>query len=172
MTLGEKLQRLRKEQGWTQEELAARLNISRQAISKWESGASVPDTENVIQISRLFHVSTDSLLLDEWEYDEHVSPASHKEDTPPKKERRFFCMVAGSILSSVSAIGLLTLGILSSVFRCVIYGSPAEPLKTGFTAFLEVYHLRWLCTLCVIGILMGLLIAILPGLPSSENRTP
>lgn len=40
MTLGEKLQRLRKEQGWTQEELAARLNISRQAISKWESGDS------------------------------------------------------------------------------------------------------------------------------------
>ena len=46
MTFGEKLQLLRKSKGWTQEQLSAQINISRQALSKWESGATMPDTEN------------------------------------------------------------------------------------------------------------------------------
>lgn len=62
MTFGEKLQALRKARGWSQEELATQINVSRQALSKWESGASVPDTENVVALSRLFGVSTDYLL--------------------------------------------------------------------------------------------------------------
>ena len=64
MNFGEKLQALRKARGWSQEELAAQINVSRQALSKWELGASVPDTENVVKISRLFGVSTDYLLLE------------------------------------------------------------------------------------------------------------
>ena len=64
MTFGEKLQALRKARGWSQEELATQINVSRQALSKWESGASVPDTENVVALSRLFGVSTDYLLLE------------------------------------------------------------------------------------------------------------
>ena len=72
MTFGEKLQALRKAQGLSQEELAQRINVSRQALSKWESGASVPDTENVIALSRLFGVSTDYLLLNEVKAPGHV----------------------------------------------------------------------------------------------------
>lgn len=53
MTFGEKLQRLRKAKGWTQEDLAAQICISRQALSKWEQGAVIPDTENVLQISKI-----------------------------------------------------------------------------------------------------------------------
>ena len=67
MTFGEKLQALRKARGWSQEELAQQINVSRQALSKWESGTSVPDTENVVALSRLFGVPTDYLLLDEME---------------------------------------------------------------------------------------------------------
>lgn len=52
MTLGEKLQKLRKAKGWTQEDLAAQISISRQALSKWEQGAVIPDTENVLQSVR------------------------------------------------------------------------------------------------------------------------
>ena len=63
MTFGEKLQALRKARSWSQEELATQINVSRQALSKRESGASVPDTENVVALSRLFGVSTDYLLL-------------------------------------------------------------------------------------------------------------
>ena len=69
MTFGEKLLKLRKERGWTQEELAAQIHISRQALSKWEQGTALPDTENVLQVSRLFGVSTDYLLNDDYESD-------------------------------------------------------------------------------------------------------
>ena len=65
MTFGEKLQYLRKEQNWTQEQLADQIGISRQSLSKWELGAATPDTEHVVRLSRLFGVSTDTLLLDD-----------------------------------------------------------------------------------------------------------
>ena len=64
MRFGEKLQALRKARGWSQEELARQINVSRQALSKWEFGAAVPDTENVVALSRLFRVTTDYLLLE------------------------------------------------------------------------------------------------------------
>ena len=60
--IGEKLSKLRKENGISQEELAEKLNISRQAISKWENNESLPDTENLIAIAKLFNVSIDFLV--------------------------------------------------------------------------------------------------------------
>ena len=65
--IGEKIQQLRKDNSMSQEELASKLTISRQAISKWELGDSIPDTENVVQLSKIFSVSTDYLLSDEHE---------------------------------------------------------------------------------------------------------
>lgn len=65
MILADKIIDLRKKSGWSQEELAAKLNVSRQAVSKWEGAQSVPDLERVLQMSRLFGVSTDYLLKDE-----------------------------------------------------------------------------------------------------------
>ena len=53
---------LRKARGMTQEQLAAALSISRQAVSKWELGEAVPETENIVQLSRFFGVTTDYLL--------------------------------------------------------------------------------------------------------------
>ena len=64
MTFGEKLKFLRKQKGFSQERLSQQLTVSRQAISKWELGESLPDTENVIQLSKLFSVSIDFLLND------------------------------------------------------------------------------------------------------------
>lgn len=62
MKINEKLISLRKEKGWSQEELANKLDISRQAISKWELGESVPDTNNMMQLSKLYGKSIDDLL--------------------------------------------------------------------------------------------------------------
>lgn len=67
MILGEKIVRLRKQRAWSQEELASQLGISRQSVSKWESGASIPDLDKIISMSRLFGVSTDYLLKEEIE---------------------------------------------------------------------------------------------------------
>ena len=67
MIFAEKLVRLRKKAGWSQEELAEQMNVSRQSVSKWEGAQSVPDLEKMIRLSRLFGVSTDYLLKDEIE---------------------------------------------------------------------------------------------------------
>ncbi len=63
--LSEKIAKLRRESGWSQEELAERLEVSRQSVSKWESGVSQPDVDRIVAMSRLFDVSTDYLLKDE-----------------------------------------------------------------------------------------------------------
>ena len=67
MILAEKIMKLRKQQGWSQEDLAIRLDISRQSVSKWESGASIPDLNKILQLSELFSVSTDFLLKEDQE---------------------------------------------------------------------------------------------------------
>jgi len=64
MKFYEKLRKLRKEKGLSQEELAEMFNVSRQSISKWESGQSYPETENMIAISEMFGVTLDSLIKD------------------------------------------------------------------------------------------------------------
>lgn len=67
MILAEKIMKLRKQQGWSQEELAVQLSVSRQSVSKWESGASIPDLDKILQLGELFGVSTDFLLKDDRE---------------------------------------------------------------------------------------------------------
>ena len=62
MTLGEKIQSLRKQHGMSQEQLADTLNVSRQAVSKWETDESQPDIDRLVEISSIFNVSTDYLI--------------------------------------------------------------------------------------------------------------
>ena len=62
MTFGEKLLELRKQNNFSQEELAEKLGVSRQAVSRWESGETMPDSPNLLQISKIFSVSADYLL--------------------------------------------------------------------------------------------------------------
>lgn len=62
MTLGDKLREIRKQAGFSQEQLADKLGVSRQAVTKWETHAGIPDIENIIAISTLFDISIDDLL--------------------------------------------------------------------------------------------------------------
>lgn len=71
MIFADKLIQLRKKSGWSQEELAEKLNVSRQSVSKWESAQSVPEIEKIVSLSKLFGVSTDYLLKDEIDNAEH-----------------------------------------------------------------------------------------------------
>lgn len=64
MNFADKLQILRKNRGYTQDELASELNLSRQAVAKWESGQGYPDVSNLICLSELFHVTVDYLVKD------------------------------------------------------------------------------------------------------------
>ena len=67
MIFADKLINERKKNGWSQEELAEKLNISRQAVSKWEGAQAIPGIQRVIAIAELFNVTTDYLLKDEYE---------------------------------------------------------------------------------------------------------
>ena len=69
--IANRLQKLRKENGYSQEELADKLGISRQAVSKWERAESSPDTDNLIVLARLYNISLDELLSDN-ESDEEI----------------------------------------------------------------------------------------------------
>lgn len=67
MIFADKIIRLRRQSGWSQEELAEQMNVTRQSVSKWEGAQAVPDLEKIVRLSELFGVSTDYLLKDELE---------------------------------------------------------------------------------------------------------
>lgn len=73
MILADKIIQLRKKNGWSQEELAEKMNVSRQSVSKWEGAQSVPDLDKILLLAQIFGVSTDFLLKDELEVEEYVS---------------------------------------------------------------------------------------------------
>ena len=75
MIFADKLIQLRKKAGWSQEELAEQMGVTRQSVSKWEGAQSVPDLEKIIHLSALFGVSTDYLLKDEIEEAERMIPS-------------------------------------------------------------------------------------------------
>ena len=78
MILADKIIYLRKKAGWSQEELAEKMEVSRQSISKWEGALSVPDMNRILKLSELFDVSTDYLLRDEMEEEEKNPAADEK----------------------------------------------------------------------------------------------
>lgn len=105
MTLGEKIIDLRKKRGLSQEDLAITLGVSRQAVSKWETGEAKPDTDKVIALAEYFEVTTDWLLRDieppaaQAGTDAHMSPAQAKAGAP-----LLLCLTLGG-----SACGLFLL---------------------------------------------------------------
>lgn len=74
MILADKIAELRKKNGWSQEELAGQLGVSRQSVSKWESASSIPDLDKILKLSAIFGVSTDYLLKDSNEPEEADFP--------------------------------------------------------------------------------------------------
>ena len=84
MSLGERIQQLRKARGLSQEQLADSLNVSRQAVSKWETDQSSPEIENILALSRVFLISTDELLGND------IAGAPGASITPAREEKRQF----------------------------------------------------------------------------------
>lgn len=102
MTIADRILTLRKSRGMSQEELADRIGVSRQAVSKWESEQSVPDLERIILLSELFEVTTDYLL-------KGIEP---EQEAPVKKE-------PGSM--AVSCVVATTLNALGIVVSCLTW---------------------------------------------------
>ena len=132
MIFADKLILLRKKAGWSQEELADQMNVTRQSVSKWEGSQSVPDLEKMLRLSELFGVSTDYLLKDEIKEVEHICPS----DDAPSLRRvsmeeanaflsvklrtaktiayaAFLCILSPIVLLILSAISESTAGVLN-----------------------------------------------------------
>ncbi len=91
MIFSDKLQVLRKSRGYTQEELAENINVSRQAVAKWECGQGYPDIMNLISLSELFHVTVDYLVKDQ-----ECNITLHKEEPSDLEELIAFRLEAGN----------------------------------------------------------------------------
>ena len=96
MILADKIILLRKKCGWSQEQLAEQLDISRQSVSKWESGMSIPDLDKIVKMSGLFGVSTDYLLKDEMD---EITPSEKDADSYDKEVKSISVEEADSYLT-------------------------------------------------------------------------
>lgn len=115
MILADKIIQLRKKSGWSQEELAHQLGVTRQSVSKWEGGQSVPDLERVLQMSRVFGVSTDYLLKDELEDSPIPVPA---EDQPEEENLRRVSMEEANAFLAVK--DRVTMPTAWATFLCIL----------------------------------------------------
>ena len=127
MILADKIIDLRKKNGWSQEELAEKLGVSRQAVSKWEGAQSVPDIQRILEMSRLFGVSTDYLLKDDMDFgSEAVTESAAEADSPLRRvdmetanaflafRRNWAPRIALAVfLCIISPVALIMLGALS-----------------------------------------------------------
>ena len=112
MDIAEKIIKLRKENGLSQEDLAEKLYVSRQAISRWENRTALPDAQNVLQISKLFNVTTDYLLNDDYESDIDIpavqTATKETEDLFSKKKRlHLIAAICFTISAFCSLMGLV-----------------------------------------------------------------
>lgn len=115
MQFGEKLIALRKQNNYSQEDLAAKIGVSRQAVSRWETGVTLPDALNLIQLSDLFHVSIDSLLRDALgREEENVVEYSAKDNqTAGKRETKAYRRdLASAVMWMFGAVFFLFGGLL------------------------------------------------------------
>lgn len=125
MILADKIIRLRKKNGWSQEELAEKMQVSRQAVSKWEGAQTAPDLEKVLMLSNLFGVTTDYLLKDEIEDEEFTD---ENDDTSVRRitlaqandflewrKSASIRIALGTFLCIIAVIPLLILGAASEV---------------------------------------------------------
>lgn len=123
MIFADKVIRLRKRNGWSQEELANKMDVSRQAVSKWEAAQTVPDIEKILKLASLFGVTTDYLLKDEIENEEYTGDGSEEavkkvtlEQAGKYLEQRKEAsskIAAATFLCVLSPLTLIVLGVLS-----------------------------------------------------------
>ena len=125
--IGTKISFCRKKAGLSQEALATRLNISRQAVSRWETGEAVPDTEKIVQLSRLFQVSTDYLLLDEIKEPLTGQNPAGIQTGPAKEKRKYLRIYFGKCLLVIGLIALAVILIGAGVY--------ADSLNRWYTAW-------------------------------------
>ena len=145
MNLGEKLFELRKEKNLSQEEVADKLNVTRQTVSKWETNQSTPDFDKIVPLCELFGISTEELLTGKkpdintvQKQEEKQEEAEEKIPTKEEVRRKSAEVVSTSVFIYVVAIALLTVAIpvlrinpivVSALFLVVVAWATARMIK-------------------------------------------
>ena len=142
MNFSDKLQKIRKENNITQEQLADKLNVSRQAVSKWESGTAYPDTEKLIQISKIFNVSLDELINDKEIHNEKI------------KKKIDFMEIVNKVIEFISKS--------ISMFFAMKFGEKLKCLFEMIILLLAMVLVAWMCNSIIIEIIRKIFI-FLPG---------
>ncbi len=165
MKLADKILNLRKQRGFSQEELAEKLNVSRQAVSRWEVGAAQPDASNILQLSKLFEVTADYLLNDDYESDNDV-PAVKSTATAAENKIQ---MIVGMCVATFGLFGNVVIYILSRFIRAMIphpvydngkiifYEYSREHLEYSYIHFVREHNLVFLTVLFWILFLAGVI---------------
>ena len=186
MTLGEKLQKLRKARGWTQEELSEKIGVSRQSLSKWESDGALPDTANIILLADLFGVTTDYLLREA----EMPAPATAPDDShtipsvvqlvPPQKKAPPTLLLLGGMLLVLGILGWLALQIAQAANPCHYLIDGRE--YTGLQGYIRTYHMQGPYYASLIAMVSGafmllyhslqLLLSKMPDTPDDDSTAP
>lgn len=117
MTLGEKITSLRNVHNLSQGDLAEKLNVSRQSVSKWETGASIPELDKLIQLSDLFHVSIDELVRAETVHSANTATTA-TENTSPINTSATSNNTHSKISSTQKIIGFILLG--AGLLCCIL----------------------------------------------------
>lgn len=135
MKLADKVLNLRKTNGMSQEDLARKLNVSRQAISRWEMGTAQPDAPNVLQLSRLFGVTTDYLLNDDYESDHDVPVVKETENTIKAEANRQLAFI---VLTGLNVIILIYQFIACFVLQNAIFSLAGTMLSIAAVVGFEL----------------------------------
>ena len=145
MALSEKLYTLRKKSGLSQEQLAEQLKVSRQAISKWESGTSSPESDKLIAISRYFNVSLDHLMKEDDNGPENTPPTEQRGPAQAANRTQRF---TGFIFCISGIICLIVWGALS-IF------APAVSNQLSDSSVITIDGNGFLLILCAAAVLVG-----------------
>ena len=128
MKLSDKIIILRKQHGMSQEDLAEKLNISRQAISRWENGSATLDASNILQLSKLFNVTTDYLLNDDFKSDNDLPKLKETKENNLKQIMIYLITLEVMVL----LMQIMATIILQNVFFVVLSIIPFVALVGGF----------------------------------------
>ena len=142
MTIGEKILNLRKARGWSQEELAERIGVTRQAVSRWESDSAKPDADKIITVCDLFGVSADYLLRD-------IAGGSAATAMAVEKQGRIGGnQIIGLVFVCISVILTTVFAIYGSVYGGIhseeTVGSGYMRTYRGMMAVIKRYDMDWL----------------------------
>ena len=172
MTLGEKIQQLRKATGISQEQLAEQLNVSRQSISKWELNNAVPEINKIIMLSDFFSISTDELLKNSTSQDSHEKSknSSKLEDVTKMNASNkqislgFKTMVAGLIML---VLEFMFLPIFATIQKAHVNG---QGFYSDFIKYVGMQPMPIIFTITIIIILVGISFLAL-GLYSKKHNS-